>query len=46
MGANNVIFKTCTKLPVLKRYVTETQLNSAEEKNIQNTSDMIGAKFS
>jgi hypothetical protein len=45
MGANNVFFKTCSKLPVLKRYFTEIQQNSAEEKNIQNPSDFIGAKF-
>lgn len=46
MGANNIIFKTCTKLPILKRYITDIQLNSAEEKSIQHSSDLIGAKFS
>jgi len=46
MGANNVIFKTCTKLPILKRYITENQLNSTEEQNIQHTIESTGAKFS
>lgn len=46
MGANNVIFKTCTKLPVLKRYITEIQLNSTEEQNIQHSTELTGAKFS
>jgi len=46
MGANNVIFKTCTKLPILKRYITDIQLNYSEESNIQNSTDLIGAKFS
>ncbi|XP_026807089.1 E3 ubiquitin-protein ligase UBR4 isoform X1 [Rhopalosiphum maidis] len=46
MGANNVIFKTCTKLPILKRYITENQLNSTEEQNIQHSIESTGAKFS
>lgn len=46
MGANNVIFKTCTKLPILKRYITEIQLNSTEEQNIQYSTDLTGAKIS
>lgn len=46
MEANHVIFKTCTRLPVLKRYITEIKLNSAKEKNILNSSELIGAKFS
>lgn len=46
MGANDVIFKTCTKLPILKKYITDIQLNTSEEKNIQRSSESIGAKFS
>jgi len=46
MGANNVIFKTCTKLPILKRYITEIQLNSTEEQNIQHATESTGAKIS
>lgn len=46
MGANNVIFNTCTKLPILKRYFTDIQRNSSEEYNIKLNSELIGAKFS
>lgn len=46
MGANNVIFKTCTKLPILKRYISEIQLNSVDDKNILHSSESNGAKFS
>ncbi|VVC25973.1 Hypothetical protein CINCED_3A011321 [Cinara cedri] len=46
MGANDVILKTCTKLPILKRYITDIQLNTIEEKKIQHSFEPIGAKFS
>lgn len=48
MGANNIIFKTCTNLPILKRYITDIKLESTEEKSTQHSSKMklIGAKFS
>jgi len=46
MGGNNVIFKTCTSLPILKRYITDIQLNSPEENYFRLNSDLIGAKFS
>lgn len=46
MGANNVIFKTCTKLPILKRYINGVPLNSADDKNIYHSSESNSAKFS
>lgn len=46
MGANNVIFKICTKLPILKRYITEIHLNSTEELNFQRSTESNGAKIS
>lgn len=46
MGANNVIFKTCTRLPILKRYINEFQLNSVDDKSIFHSSESNGAKFS
>lgn len=45
MGANNIIFKTCTKLPILKRYIADIQPNSTEE-NCLKPFELIGAKFS
>lgn len=34
MGANHIIFQTCTKLPILKRYITDiTQAPNKEENN-------------
>lgn len=46
MGANNVIFKTCTKLPILKRFIYDIQLNSVDDKNIFRSLESSGAKFS
>lgn len=48
MGANNIIFKTCTNLPTLKRYITDMKLESTEEQSTQYSSKLklIGAKFS
>lgn len=41
MGASNVIFETCSKLPILKRYITEIKQNPIEdEKNVQRFSDI------
>lgn len=48
MGANNIIFRTCTNLPILKRYITDIKLESTEENSTQRSSKLksIGAKFS
>jgi len=47
MGAYNVIFKTCTKLPILKRFITDIEFDSIEDENIQRPNfKLIGAKFS
>lgn len=45
MGANNIIFKTCTNLPILKRYITDIQPNDIEEKCLKPF-ESIGTKFS
>lgn len=47
MGANNIIFKTCTKLPILKQFITDDKLGYIENENNQRpNSKMIGAKYS
>lgn len=46
MGANHVIFKTCSKLPILKKYIADIELNATGEKIIQRCTESIGAKFS
>jgi len=47
IGANNIIFKTCTKLPILKKFITDIQLDSFEDESIQRPNlKLIGTKFS
>lgn len=47
MGASSIIFESCTKLPILKRYIADIKPNTADnEKNIQHTAESIGVKFS
>lgn len=47
MGANHVIFKSCAKLPILKRYMSNgNKLNLIGENNTKCSSELIGAKLS
>jgi len=47
IGANNIIFKTCTKLPILKKFISDIDLDSIEVENYQRPNlKLFGPKFS